>query len=69
MINNELLLQEIRESGLKLSYIAEKTGMSMMSLNRKINGETEFKVSEIIKISEILRLSDSLKVQIFLPGA
>lgn len=69
MINSEMLQQEIKESGLKLSFIAEKSGMSLMSLNRKINGETEFKVSEIIKISEILRLSDELKVQIFLTGA
>lgn len=69
MINSEMLQREIKESGLKLSFIAEKSGMSLMSLNRKINGETEFKVSEIIKISEILRLSDELKVQIFLPGA
>ena len=69
MINSEMLQQEIKESGLKLSFIAEKSGMSLMSLNRKINGETEFKVSEIIKISEILRLSDELKVKIFLPGA
>ena len=69
MINSEMLQQEIKESGLKLSFIAEKSGMSLMSLNRKISGETDFKVSEIIKISEILRLSDELKVQIFLPGA
>lgn len=58
MTNLELLNQKIRDSGIKLNWIEEALGLSYMGLKRKLNGETEFKVSEANKIAQVLNLSE-----------
>lgn len=64
-MNMELLQKKIDESGLKNYFIAEKVGIDRGSLYNKLNGKTEFTMTEIIKLCEVLRLSDSEKVKIF----
>lgn len=64
-MNMELLQKKIDESGLKNYFIAEKVGIDRVSLYNKLNGKTEFTMTEIIKLCEVLRLSDSEKVKIF----
>lgn len=66
MTNTELLRQKIKDSGLKLSYIAYKLGLSYPSLSKKINGHMRFWQNEIVILAEILRLSDREVVDIFL---
>lgn len=66
MVNTDALRASMRESGLKNGYIAEKLGLSVMSLHRKVNGVTEFKASEIVSLSDILRLTKAERDQIFL---
>lgn len=56
MTNTELLKKKIDESGLKISFIAEKMGLSRQGLYYKINGEREFTQSEIILICDILKI-------------
>ena len=66
MVNTEMLSGAIKESGLKNGYIAATLGISVESLRRKIEGETEFKASEIVGLTSVLRLSKSARDQIFL---
>lgn len=60
MTDTELLMEYIKNSGLKLIYIAECLGLSRFGLAKKINNETEFKASEIEKMCEILHI-DSME--------
>lgn len=58
MTNTALLNEKIRDSGLKLNFIADKLGIVWMTLRRKIDGENDFKQSEIAQLQDLLRLSD-----------
>lgn len=57
MTNTELLKERIDRSGLKLQYIAEQLGLTRFGLYKKLNGESEFRQSEIMKIGELLSLT------------
>ncbi len=57
MTNTELLKTRISQSGLKLQHIAEQLGLTRFGLYKKLNGESEFRQSEIAKISELLGLT------------
>ena len=46
-MNLELLRKDIRDSGLKVSALAEKMNLSYQALYNKMNGKTEFTTSEI----------------------
>lgn len=56
MVDTNMLNQYIDASGLKRRHLAEALGLSAYGLARKINNETEFKVSEVIKLCELLRI-------------
>ena len=57
-VNTKLLQQKIKDSGLKMGFIAEKLGRSRQALSDKIQGKTEFLPSEIRILCELLHLSD-----------
>ena len=57
MTNTERLLKHIKDSGLKLQFIADKCGMSRSSLNNKIYNRTEFKTGEIEALCVLLGIS------------
>lgn len=59
MTNTELLRAKIQESGLKLSHIAKRLGLTPYGLANKINNRTEFKPSEIELLCEILFIPDT----------
>lgn len=65
MTDVEELGVEIAKSGLKISHIAERLGLSREGLYKKLNGETEFKASEIMQMKTILRLSNERRDEIF----
>ena len=52
MFNN--LLAEIRKNNLNLEIIAYKMNISSELLNKKINGEVNFKINECLKVQEFL---------------
>lgn len=56
MTNTALLRQRIKDSGLKLQYIADYIGISRVSLTMKIENVSEFRQTEIKKLCEILRI-------------
>lgn len=61
----ERLKKAIEESGLPISFIAKKLSITREGLYKKINGDTEFKASEIVNISGILHLSPGERDAIF----
>ena len=65
-VNTKLLQQKIKDSGLKMGFIAEKLGRSRQALSDKIQGKTEFLPSEIRILCELLHLSDGDRRLIFL---
>ena len=65
-VNTKLLQQKIKNSGLKMGFIAEKLGRSRQALSDKIQGKTEFLPSEIRILCELLHLSDDDRRLIFL---
>lgn len=66
MTDIELLKEKIKDSGMKITSIAEKTGMLRETLYNRLNGKGEFTASEIISLSDVLRLSKTDRDKIFL---
>lgn len=65
MANCDALRVCIAESGLKQTFIAEKLGMSQQTLTRKLQGQFEFKQSEIVQLSKLLQLTQDEVLSIF----
>lgn len=57
MVDVNLLKEKIQASGYKIQYIAETCGLSVMGLRNKIEGKTEFTVSELTILICLLKLS------------
>lgn len=64
-MNLNYLNDRIALSRIPITAIAEQLGVSRQTLYNKINGEREFKTSEITKLCEILRLTDEEKRLVF----
>lgn len=61
MTNTIALRSRIRESGYRLGYIAERLGVSAYTLQRKINNDSEFRVSEVDTMAKLLNMSPAEK--------
>lgn len=65
MINTKELKKVMQDSGLKKSAVAGRLRITTQTLTRKLNGESEFNVSEAQELSEMLGLSASQRQRIF----
>ena len=65
MTDSEALNKVIENSGLKLTFIARALKLSREGFYKKLNNQTEFKASEIVKMQEILNLSNEQRDEIF----
>ena len=65
MIDNAALIKAIDDSGMKRNAVAGKLGITPQTFNNKLNGVTEFTISEVQELCEILRFSKSQRQQIF----
>lgn len=65
MFNQKLLKAKIIAQGFTRAEIAKKMGISLTTLNYKLNGRQEFKLSELKKICTILNLNKSEREKIF----
>lgn len=65
MINTLKLKAAIAESGMNQKQIAKMLGVSLCTFNYKLNGVSEFKVSEIKKLAELLKMENETMVKIF----
>lgn len=59
------LNDKINEINIPIKTIADKMGISRQTLYLKMNGEREFKTSEIEKLCGILRLTNDERSLIF----
>ncbi len=65
MVNFELLNKKIKNSGMTVVAVAEKSGILRATLYNKLNGSSDFKASEILKLSSALGLSVDERNNIF----
>lgn len=57
MSNMNMLRDKIKDSGMPITFIARKIGISRESLYNKLNESVEFKASEICSIAKVLHLT------------
>lgn len=65
MTNTKLLKEKIEQSGYKIKHVATQIGISYYGFLKKINNDTEFKVSEIQTLCDLLHLSNEEREKIF----
>lgn len=61
----ELLRKKIDHAGFKLTYVAERLNLTYQGFKKKLDGDTEFKASEIAVLKDLLKLSDAEVQSIF----
>jgi len=66
-VNTQLLDEKITDSGIKVSHIIKKLGLSPEGFYKKKRGETPFRTAEIYVICDLLRLTEAEKSLIFYP--
>lgn len=66
MTNFELLQAKIKESGMTIVAICEKSGIERATFYNRINGKSEFTAKEVVELSEVLHLSKPDRDKIFL---
>lgn len=66
MTDVERLKNIIDKKGLRMSWIAEKMGVTRQCLNNKMMGHADFSRTQIAQIAEILGLNKTEIVEIFL---
>ena len=64
-MNHELLRSFIRDNGLKVSFLADKIGMTRQSLHAKLNGTRPFTQAEIMALKIALHMNDDDFLRIF----
>lgn len=65
MVDTQKLKDEISLSGLSVTYVSKKLGISREGFYKKMLNVTEFKASEIVKLKNILKLSSKKRDEIF----
>lgn len=66
MTDTELLLTKIKDSGMTMVAICEKTGIDRATIYNRLKGKGEFTASEIVGLSSVLHLSKPDRDKIFL---
>ena len=65
MTNVELLREKINASGLKITFIAEKCGITYQAFLNRLKGNVEFRMDETRTLTELLGLSEAEVMEIF----
>ena len=60
-----MLRDKIKESGISITAMAVKAGVSRETFYNRLEGRSEFRASEIARISDVLRLKKSEQDAIF----
>lgn len=61
----DILKTKIKESGITITSIAKKSGMSRETLYNRLKGKGEFNASEIVVLTEILHMNKEERDEIF----
>ena len=59
------LRQRIKDSGFRLGYVAQVLGISQYTLQKKLDNDSEFKISEVDALAKLLGLSPTEKNALF----
>ncbi|TLN26715.1 helix-turn-helix transcriptional regulator [bacterium] len=65
MTNTAKLRDAINRTGISITFVANSLGITREGLYNKLNGETEFKGSEIAAMAKLLNLSTKERDEIF----
>ena len=65
MVNLDLLRENKKKSGLRISFICDRLGLSREAFRLKMNGTREFKVSEMKTLCDVLELTPDVRDAIF----
>lgn len=65
MTDTNLLRKKIEESGIKLSFIAEKLGMTRQGFDKKLKDNSDFKAYQMFILVDILHLTKKEAAAIF----
>ena len=65
MVDLRKLDETIKNSGIKMTALSEKSGISRQTLYNRLDGIGEFTASEIVGITSALRLSQEEREAIF----
>lgn len=65
LTDRKKMSDEIIDSGMTITAIAKKIGITREGFYKKLNNETEFKALEISALQKILRLSNRKRDEIF----
>jgi hypothetical protein len=57
-MNFKLVNQYIRDSGLKLGYVAKQLGITYVALHNKMKGKHPFTLKELTILRDLLKLDD-----------
>lgn len=66
MTDIDLLLSKIKDSGMTVVAISEKSGIDRATIYNRLKGKGEFTASEIVSLSSVLHLSKPDRDKIFL---
>lgn len=55
-ITAELIQERVNSSGYKKSFLSEQLGISRVSFNNKLEGKTEFTLTEINKLNTLVKI-------------
>lgn len=59
------LRKRIKDSGFRLGFVAKMLGISTYTLQRKLDNDSEFKISEVDALSKLLGLTPNEKNDLF----
>lgn len=62
MVNTQALKEAIETSGVKYGYIAERLGINPNTLRRKINGESDFYVDEMLRLCGLIGIDNDNRI-------
>ncbi len=65
MTNSKMLSDVISDTGITITAISRRIGITREGFYKKLNNETEFKASEISAIQQILHLTNKKRDEIF----
>lgn len=65
MTDTDELMKYITDSGITITALATKIGITRESLYGKIRNNTEFKASEIVALQNVLHMSNKKRDEIF----
>ena len=66
LVNTEALRKKISDSGVSITFIADKCGITRETLYNRFKGKGEFTVSEVVALTDLLHLSKEERDDIFL---